>query len=389
MAVPFIDLKTQYARIEPELRRRMDAVLAHGKFIMGPEVAELEAGLAAFTGAKHCVSCSSGTDALLMALMAFGVGPGDAVLTTPFTFIATAEVVALLGATPVFVDIEPDTFNISPEALGKAARAVKAGDSSIHPLPGAARSGKLRPKAVIPVDLFGLPADYDAIGAVAEEHGLIVIEDAAQSFGAEYKGRKACSLGNASAASFFPAKPLGCYGDGGAVFTDDGDLAEVMASIRVHGKGAHKYDNARIGLNARLDTLQAAVLLAKMTVFPDEIKARREAAAEYTRRFRNIPGVTPPLVPEGYASAWAQYSILVDEREAVQAAIKEKGAPTAVYYPKPLHLQTAFSYLGYAPGDMPESENASKYIMSVPMHPYLDERAIDLVCKAVSEALTG
>jgi len=389
MSIPFIDLKAQSARIEPDVRRRMDAVLEHGRFIMGPEVAELEAKLAEFCGARHCVSCGSGTDALLMSLMALGVGPGDAVFTTPFTFIATAEVVALLGATPVFVDIDPDTFNISPKALEKAVSAVKNGDAGTYPLPGAAKEGKLTPKAVIPVDLFGLPADYDAIEALAKEHGLYVIEDAAQSFGAEYKGRKAGGLGHVGAASFFPAKPLGCYGDGGAVFTDDDDLAAILTSIRVHGKGSHKYDNARIGLNARLDTLQAAVLLAKMEVFPDEIKARQRVAQGYIQRLSAIEGVTPPVVPEGYLSAWAQFSILVDDREHFQASLKEQGVPTAVYYPKPLHEQTAFAYLGYAAGDMPVSEQMSKHIVSLPMHPYLEDETRDMICKAVAEAVAG
>jgi dTDP-4-amino-4,6-dideoxygalactose transaminase len=387
MAIPFIDLKTQYLKIEPEVRRRMDAVLEHGKFIMGPEVGEIEAELAAYCGAEYCVSCASGTDALLMALMAHGVGPGDAVFTTPFTFIATAEVVSLLGATPVFVDIEPDTFNISPALLEKAVRAVETGDSSVHPLPAPAKEGKLTPKGVIPVDLFGLPADYRAIGEIAAGHGLFVLEDAAQSFGAEYKGRRACGLGHTAAASFFPAKPLGCYGDGGAVFTDDAAFAETLKSIRVHGKGTHKYDNARIGLNARLDTLQAAVLLAKMTVFPVEIDARRAAASEYGKHLLDTPGVTPPFAPDGYASAWAQYSILVDDREAVRAALKEMGVPSAVYYPKPLHLQTAFAPLGYKPGDMTVSEDASLRIMSLPMHPYLDPAAVENICGAVAEAV--
>lgn len=389
MSIPFIDLKAQFKQIEPEVRRRMDAVLEHGKYIMGPEVAELEGQLADYCGVKRCVGCASGTDALLMALMAIGVGPGDAVLTTPFTFIATAEVIALLGATPVFVDIDPVTFNISPVALEKAVQAVKAGDAGVYPLPKAARDGRLKPKAVIPVDLFGLPADYEAIEAIAKEHGLYIIEDAAQSFGAEYKGRKACSLGHVAAASFFPAKPLGCYGDGGAVFTDDDDIAGTLTSIRVHGKGAHKYDNARIGLNARLDTLQAAVLLAKMTVFPGEMEARRRVAAAYATRLAAIPGVTPPVAPDGCQSAWAQFSTLVDERDKVQARLKEKGVPTAVYYPKPLHEQTAFAYLGYATGDMPESESASRRIMSLPMHPYLDEATIAMICEALADAVSA
>lgn len=389
MSIPFIDLKAQYAEIETEVRRRMDKVLEHGKFIMGPEIAELESELAEFCGSKHCVCCSSGTDALLMALMALGIGPGHAVLTTPFTFIATAEVISLLGATPVFVDIDPRTFNISPPALDRAVRAIKAGDSALHPLPKQALDGGLEPKAVMPVDMFGLPANYGAIEKFASEHNLAVIEDAAQSFGAEYEGRKACGLGMPAATSFFPAKPLGCYGDGGAVFTADDDFAETLKSIRVHGKGTHKYDNARIGLNARLDTLQAAILLAKMEVFPAEIEARNRAAAAYTERLSAVSGVTTPVVPDGYTSAWAQYSILAEGRDQLQSDLKERGIPTAIYYPKPLHLQTAYALLGYSQGDMPVSEEASQNIVSLPMHPYLDETAIEMICKAVAEASGG
>ena len=267
----FIDLKTQQARIKDKIQRNIDIVLRHGNYIMGPEVKQLEAKLAAYTGAKHAISCASGTDALLMALMAYGVKPGDAIFTTPFTFIATAEVISLLGATPVFVDIDPQTFNIDPAKLALAIKALKAGDATLHPLPLSPDASRLTPRGIIPVDLFGLSADYDAINAIAGQNGLFVIEDAAQSFGATYKGKRACSLGDIGCTSFFPAKPLGCYGDGGMCFTDDDKLAEIMESIRVHGKGGHKYDNVRIGINGRLDTIQAAILLAKFEIFPEEV----------------------------------------------------------------------------------------------------------------------
>lgn len=386
--IPFIDLKAQFATLEPEIRARMDAVLAHGAFIMGPEVAELEKALAAYVGAPHCVSCASGTDALLMALMAWGVGPGDAVFTSPFTFIATAEVVTLLGATPVYVDIDPATFNLDPAALARAMDAVEAGDPSIHPLPAPCRGKRLRPRAVISVDLFGLPANYPLIEALCAEGGLLLLEDAAQGFGGEIGGRKAGSFGHAAATSFFPAKPLGCFGDGGAVFTADAETAEVLTSIRVHGKGTHKYDNARLGLNARLDTLQAAILLPKLAAFPAEVLARRAAADRYAAGLAKVAGVTAPTVPAGYASSWAQYSILLDvDRDRVAAGLKARGVPSAVYYPCPLHLQTAYAHLGYAPGDMPVSEDCSARILALPMHPYLDAATQDTVCRAVAEAV--
>ncbi|WP_300156595.1 DegT/DnrJ/EryC1/StrS family aminotransferase [Solidesulfovibrio sp.] len=387
MPIPFIDLKAQFAVLEPEIRARMDAVLAHGKFIMGPEVAELETALAAFAGTRHAVSCASGTDALLMPLLAWGVGPGDVVFTTPFTFIATAEVIALLGATPVFVDIDPRTYNIDPARLTQAIHAVRAQDPTLHPLPVAAMAYKLRPKAVIPVDLFGLPADYDAIAAVAREHGLVVLEDAAQGFGGVYKGKKAGALGTAGATSFFPAKPLGCFGDGGAVLTDDDELAETLRSIRVHGKGGHKYDNVRVGLNCRLDTLQAAILLAKLPAFPGELDARDAAAARYAAGLTGLPGLTLPVVPEGCRCAWAQYTLRLSRRDAVAAALREAGVPSMVYYPKPLHTQTAFAGLGHAPGDFPESLAASEQVLSLPMHPYLTADVQDGIVAAVKTAV--
>jgi len=390
----FIDLATQQSRIKDTIDANIQAVLAHGKYIMGPEVSELEKRLSAYVGCRHAVGCASGTDALLMALMALEVGPGDAVFTTPFTFIATAEVIQLLGATPVFVDIDPATFNIDPEKLETAVQAVKTGDPTLHPLPqpiqapGATPS--LTPKCIIPVDLFGLPADYDRIDAVARKHGLYVIEDAAQSFGASLNGKKACAFGHIAATSFFPAKPLGCYGDGGMCFTDDDKLAESLKSIRVHGKGSHKYDNARIGINGRLDTLQAAVLLAKFDIFPEEVELRQTAAQRYTRNLQHLSSVVCPQIPEGYRSVWAQYSLLAgseDKRTALQNTLKENGIPTAVYYPKPLHLQTAFECLGYHVGDFPASEDASQRIFSLPMHPYLSEEVQLQVVGAIEKAI--
>jgi UDP-2-acetamido-2-deoxy-ribo-hexuluronate aminotransferase len=357
--IQFVDLKAQQQVIYPSLMERLQKVLAHGQYIMGPEVKELETKLASYVGVKHAISCSSGTDALLMPLMAYGVGPGDAIFTTPFTFIATAEVIQLLGATPVFVDIDPRTFNLDPEALAAAVTGLNR-----HP-----RTAGLRPKGIIPVDLFGQPADYDRINEIARQHGLFVLEDAAQSFGATYKGKRAGALAAVAATSFFPAKPLGCYGDGGAIFTDDDDLAAVLRSIRVHGQGTHKYDNVRIGINGRLDTLQAAIVLAKMEVFDQEVKTRQEVAARYGAGLKRV--VEVPYVAPECTSVWAQYSVLSDHREELQGKLKAAGIPTAIYYPLPLHLQGAFAPLGYKPGDFPLSEHAAARIFSLPMHPYL------------------
>ncbi len=364
----FIDLKTQQKMILPAINDRIQRVLAHGQYIMGPEVFELEERLAAYVGVKHAVTCSSGTDALLMPLMAYNVGPGDAIFTTPFTFIATAEVIQLLGATPVFVDIEPRTFNIDPTAL---ARTIKT-------LGHNPQTASLRPRGIIAVDLFGQPADYDAINAIARQHQLFVIEDAAQSFGATYKGRRAGSLADVAATSFFPAKPLGGYGDGGAVFTNDDGLAEVLRSIRNHGQGRDRYENVRIGLNGRLDTLQAAVLLVKIDIFDHEVAARQEVAARYTSNLKGV--VTTPLVAPECTSVWAQYSIQSDHRQALQERLKTASIPTAIYYPVPLHLQGAFKHLGYQPGDFPISEKASQKIFSLPMHPYLDAATQEKIC---------
>jgi len=364
MPIPFIDLKAQYAALKPDMQAAIDAVLEHGQFIMGPEVARLEEALAEFAGVKHAVACSSGTDALLIPLMAYDVGPGDAIFTTPFTFIATAEVISFMGATPVFVDIDPATYNIDPARLEAAVESVAA-------------EGKLRPRGVIPVDLFGLPADYDAICKMADKHGLFVLEDAAQSFGGVYHGRRVGSLGHVAATSFFPAKPLGAYGDGGAILTDDDALAEVMRSIVQHGKGGHKYENVRIGLNGRLDTLQAAVLLVKLSAFPRELDERQRVARRYSAGLSGR--YVTPMIPEGLVSAWAQYSILSENREADLKRLSEAGIPTAIYYPIPLHLQKAFAGLGHQPGDFPVSEKMAERIFSLPFHPYLPDETIDRI----------
>lgn len=382
----FIDLGRQQGRIRKDIERRLAAVLDHGKYIMGPEIKELEETLADYVGVAHAVGCASGTDALLLALMAYDAGPGDAVFTTPFTFIATAEVITLLGATPIFVDIDPITFNLDPAKLRRTIQAVKENDPAISPLPGHLEV-PLKPRGIIPVDLFGLPADYDAINAVAQEEGLFVIQDAAQSFGGEYKGGKACSQGDIGCTSFFPAKPLGCYGDGGMCFTDDGALARKMESLRIHGQGADKYDNVRIGINGRLDTFQAAVLLAKFTLFPEEVRLRQEVVRRYGECFSRVRDrLVPPSVPEGYLSVWAQYSLLAEsesERMKILEGLKAAGIPTAIYYPKSLHMQTAFSFLGYREGDFPVSEGCSKRIFSVPMHPYLKEQDQERIAEVI------
>lgn len=377
----FIDLSIQQQRIKELLNANIQEVLAHGQYIMGPEVKELESKLASYVGVKHAVGCASGTDALLMALMAYDISPGDVVFTTPFTFIATAEVISLLGATPVFVDIDPNTFNIDPQKLEQAILAVKSSDPSIYPLPGNSVTSSsedltLCPRGIIAVDLFGLPADYNAIGAVAQKYGLFVIEDAAQSFGAEYNGGKACSFGTIACTSFFPAKPLGCYGDGGMCFTDDDALAVALQSIRVHGKGGHKYDNIRIGINGRLDTLQAAILLAKFDIFAEEVELRQDAAKRYGALLSPCSSLIIPEIAEGYKSVWAQYSILAPDtafRTVLLKHLQESKIPTAIYYPKPLHQQSAFAGLGYKKGDFPVSENCAERIFSLPMHPYLKE----------------
>jgi UDP-2-acetamido-2-deoxy-ribo-hexuluronate aminotransferase len=323
-----------------------------------------------------------------MCLMAANVGPGDAVFTTPFTFIATAEVVSLLGAIPVFVDIDPQTYNLDPIRLEIAIKSVIDNDSANYPLATSSSPCPLKPKAIIPVDLFGLPADYDPIMNLAKKYNLFVVEDAAQGLGGLYNGRAAGGLAHMGATSFFPAKPLGCYGDGGAIFTNDDTLADMARSIRVHGKGTDKYDNIRIGLNARLHTMQAAILLTKLGRFPQELASKQKVAAAYTELFTpHQPALTPPFVPEGTNSAWAQYSMLSENREAIMAGLKEKNIPAAVYYAKPLHLQPAYRHLGYQPGDMPVSEQISQQIFSLPMHGYLTAGEIKHIVTGVTMSL--
>ena len=385
----FIDLAFQQKRIRENIDRRIEAVLNHGQYIMGPEVAALEKELSRYVGAKHAISCASGTDALLMALMARGIGPGDAVLTTPFTFIATAEVISLLGATPVYVDIDRKTYNIDPEQLERCLSALRSGDAGLYPLPRLAGQTGVTPKAIIAVDLFGLPADYGRLGNIAKQNGLFLIEDAAQSFGAEVNGRKACTFGDIACTSFFPAKPLGCYGDGGMCFCSDDILAEIMRSIRLHGKGTHKYENIRIGINGRLDTLQAAILLAKFSLFEEEVRLRQHVAGRYNELLRSCQSLVTPDVPTGYQSVWAQYSLLArDEahRDAIMKNMQGKGIPTVIYYPRPLHLQAAFSFLGYREGDFPASEDSASRIFSLPMHPYLSEGDQDRIVAALRDA---
>lgn len=373
--VAFIDLGAQRRRLGSAIDEAVGRVLTHCQFVSGPEVAKLEADLAAFCGAKHVVACASGTDALLMVLMAKDIGPGDAVLVPSFTFCATGEVVALTGATPVFVDVDEATFNIDAASLKRGiATARKAG---------------LKPKAVIPVDLFGQSADHDAVAKVAAEEGLFVLDDAAQGFGATYKGKRLGTFGLATATSFFPAKPLGCFGDGGAIFTDDASLAEKLRSVRVHGQGSEKYDNVRLGLTGRLDTMQAAILIEKLKIFPEEIEARNRVANAYARGLEGVAAV--PKVPEGNVSVWAQYTIRVKDgtREAFAESLKAKGVPTAIYYPKSMHQQTAYRHFPVADGGLPVCEKLSRECISLPMHPYLDAATQDRVISAVRDAVAG
>jgi dTDP-4-amino-4,6-dideoxygalactose transaminase len=378
----FIDLKRQYQAIKPSVQKRLSDILERASFVMGKEISELEDSLAHYTGAGHCLTCSSGTDALLLALMAKGVGPGDAVFTTTFTFIATAEVISLLGATPIFVDIDKQTYNIDVWKLRSAILSVKKGGVVAAGVPAG-----LTAKAIIPVDLFGLCAEYDALEAMAKEFKMFLLEDAAQSFGATLGARMACSFGTMAATSFFPAKPLGCYGDGGAVFCDDKDTMDVLKSLRIHGQGADKYENVRIGINGRMDTMQAAVILAKMEIFEQEMERRQVVAARYSHGLRGK--VVVPHVPAGTRSAWAQYSIQCDNREGMMSALKNRGIPTAIYYPKPLHLQKAFAQLGYERGQFPVAEEIASRIFSLPMHPYLEEKDQDMIIDAICKASEG
>jgi len=384
----FIDLSIQQKRISERLNANIGRVLAKGQYINGPEVTELEKALADYAGTKFAIGCASGTDALLLALMAYGIGPGDAIFTTPFTFIATAEVIRLLGAIPIFVDVDPGTFNIDAEQLETAIQALTANHRDSYPLPDKRWTESISPRGIIGVDLFGLPSDYEKINHIAQKYNLFVIEDAAQSFGAEYHGKKACSLTEIGCTSFFPAKPLGCYGDGGMCFTNDEHLSSVIESLRNHGKGQHKYDNVRIGINGRLDTLQAAILLAKFEIFPEEITSRQLVASRYSELIGGDSEIVIPLTPEGSKSTWAQYSVLFksqETRKSCQERMSAANIPAVIYYPKPLHLQTAFSELGYKEGDFIISENLSKRILSLPMHPYLSAEDQAKVVQAMLE----
>ncbi|NLS67544.1 DegT/DnrJ/EryC1/StrS family aminotransferase [Bradyrhizobium brasilense] len=374
--VPFIDIAAQRQRLGKSVDDAVARVLNHCQFVNGPEVTALEKALADYSGAKHVVSCSSGTDALLMVLMAKNVGPGDAVLCPSFTFCATGEAVALTGATPLFVDVDETTFNIDINSLKRGIAT--------------ARSRGLKPVGVIPVDLFGQSADHDAVAAVAEAEGLFVLDDAAQGFGASYKGRKLGTFGLATATSFFPAKPLGCFGDGGAIFTNDDELANALRSIRVHGQGSDKYDNVRLGLTGRLDTMQAAILLEKLKIFDDEIVARNQVAERYARGLGNI--VTVPRLAPGCTSVWAQYTIRLPkgaDRDAFASTLKTQGIPTAIYYTKSMHQQTAYRDFPVADGGLAISESLSDDVISLPMHAYLDEAAQDRVVAAVRSALSA
>lgn len=371
--IPFIDLAAQRRRLGKSIDEAVSRVLGHCQFINGPEVARLEAELASFSGAKHVVSCASGTDALLMVLMAKGIGRGDAVLCPSFTFCATGEAVALIGATPVFVDVDEITFNMDPASLKRGIAAAR-------------RLG-LKPKAVMPVDLFGQSADHESIGEIAEAEGLFVLDDAAQAFGASYKGRRLGTSGLATATSFFPAKPLGCFGDGGAIFTDDAELAETLRSIRVHGQGSDKYDNVRFGLTGRLDTIQAAILIEKLKIFEDEISARNRVAERYAQGLGNVVGI--PRLAGGCTSVWAQYTIRLPkgcDRDAFAATLKAQGVPTAIYYSKSMHQQTAYRDFPVADGGLPVSEKLSADVISLPMHAYLEEPTQERIIKAVRGA---
>jgi len=373
--VAFIDLGAQRRRLGPAIDEAVGRVLTHCQFVSGPEVAKLEADLAAFCGAKHVVACASGTDALLMVLMAKKIGHGDAVLVPSFTFCATGEVVALTGATPVFVDVDETTFNIDIASLKRGIAT--------------ARKSGLKPKAIIPVDLFGQSADHDAVATVAAEEGLFVLDDAAQGFGATYKGKRLGTFGLATATSFFPAKPLGCFGDGGAIFTDDTSLAEALRSVRVHGQGSEKYDNIRLGLTGRLDTMQAAILIEKLKIFPDEIEARNRVASYYAKNLDGVVAV--PNVPKDNVSVWAQYTIRVKDgtREEFAEALKARGVPTAIYYPKSMHQQTAYRHFPVADGGLPVCEKLSRECISLPMHPYLDAATQDRIISAVRDAVAS
>jgi dTDP-4-amino-4,6-dideoxygalactose transaminase len=373
--IPFIDLAAQRQRLGRAVDDAVARVFAHCQFILGPEVATLEAELAAFCGARHALTCGSGTDALLLVLMAKAIGPGDAVIVPSFTFCASAEVVALTGATPVFADVEEASFNLDPKSAERALATAR-------------RLG-LKPKIIMPVDLFGQPADHTAISALARAENLFVLDDAAQSFGASWQNRRVGTLADATATSFFPSKPLGCYGDGGAVLTDDDELFDVLHSLRVHGQGADKYDCVRLGRNGRCDTVQAAVLIEKLKIFPDEIAARERIAQRYCTRLAEVARV--PRLREGATSVWAQFTLRIPggRRDALASALKSQGIPSAIYYRKPVHAQDAYRRFPVAEGGLPVSERLAGEVLSLPMHPYLDEPTQDRIIEAVRRALGG
>lgn len=370
--IEFNDLGAQYRHLKSEIDAGIADVIAGCKFISGPQVSELESRLCAYTGRKYCVTTGSGTDALLMPLMAKGIGRGDAVFVPAFTFFASAEVISLVGAEPVFCDVDENTFNINPDSL--AAQIEKT-----------ISAGKLKPKAVISVDLFGQPADYTKIEKICKKYGLFLIEDAAQGFGGAINGKKACSFGDVSATSFFPAKALGCYGDGGAVFTDDEKMYNLLTSIRVHGKGSFKYENIRLGLNARLDTLQAAILLPKLSAFDGEVEHRNRAAAQYAAHLKDK--FKTPFVKDGFFSSFGYYTLKAQntlQREKVMEKLKIAGVPSMIYYPKPLHLQKVYEPLGYKKGDFPAAENLCETVFSLPMHGYITDDDIDYICNIMT-----
>jgi dTDP-4-amino-4,6-dideoxygalactose transaminase len=374
-AIEFIDLKAQRRHIGQAMEDAILKVVRDGNYILGPEVQQFETGLAAFCGAKHAIGVANGTDALILVLEALGIGPGDAVICPSFTFAATAEVVAWMGATPVFAEIDEATYNIDPKGLAAALET--------------ARKHELNPRALITVDLFGQACDYDPIEAFCRENALVLISDSAQGYGARYKGRIAGAIGDFATTSFFPAKPLGCYGDGGAILTDSDEHTALILSLRFHGKGSYKYDNVRIGVNSRLDTVQAAVLIEKLKVYAEEIDKRQLVAQRYTAALKDLV-VTPYVMPD-CVSTFAQYTIRVDagRRDAFQAALKAKGVPTTVYYPKPLHQQTAYKHFPVAGNGLPISERVAQEVVALPMHPYLDEATQDYIIEAVREALTA
>ena len=374
----FRDLKYQYQVLKKDIDQAVLDVMQSGAFIMGRPVKELEAQLAEYVGVKHCLTCANGTDALTLALKAWGIGPGDAVFVPDFTFFSSAEVVSLEGATPIFVDVDEETFNLSPESLDEAIRQTLA-------------DGKLSPKVIVAVDLFGLPANYPLIREIADKYDLLILEDGAQGFGGEILGRKACSFGDISTTSFFPAKPLGCYGDGGAVFTDNDEWAALIESYRVHGKGTFKYDNVRIGLNSRLDTVQAAILQVKLRAFRDyELADVNRIAARYTELLKDVPGIKTPVIPTGFYSSWAQYTLRLEseaKRDALQTSLKAQDIPSMVYYPKPMHSQTAFRHLTPDIRNLTSSKKLSETVLSLPMHPYMTDEDILSVVDVIRASL--